>query len=347
VFTGLLTIIWPLVGLGTVEQSFEAAVLVGASVLVRDFYLSKFGKLKRYVLCPVVDMFNHRSSSTADASVNYFTGNFEVLTGSEEAYREGDQVYITYGKQGNDRLLQYYGFVETDNPNDSYDFCGSFLEVFQRLGGAMQERVGQLPQEPSTKERLGQLERVLQESGVAGLVVGTIGDEARRVADARDVSTEDVKAIDTDVRFFKRSGWDDVTLRCVRAMCSSASEWKGLCDGGGQLKNLDVLGNPPSSDTERKGLEVLKALAKCELDTLPTTLQADMQELASIRAGGPGAGSTRGFGASTETAKKPQSETAEVVDPSGKYSEQIFSALAFRIEKKKLLQLASKWEPQW
>lgn len=30
------------------------------------------------------------------------------------------QAYITYGRQGNDRLLQFYGFVEADNPADTY-----------------------------------------------------------------------------------------------------------------------------------------------------------------------------------------------------------------------------------
>jgi hypothetical protein len=30
------------------------------------------------------------------------------------------QAFITYGRQGNDRLLQFYGFVEADNPADAY-----------------------------------------------------------------------------------------------------------------------------------------------------------------------------------------------------------------------------------
>ncbi len=33
---------------------------------------------------------------------------------------QGEQVFITYGQQSNDKLLQYYGFVEPKNPADVY-----------------------------------------------------------------------------------------------------------------------------------------------------------------------------------------------------------------------------------
>lgn len=33
---------------------------------------------------------------------------------------QGDEVLINYGQQSNDRLLQFYGFVESSNPADSY-----------------------------------------------------------------------------------------------------------------------------------------------------------------------------------------------------------------------------------
>lgn len=33
---------------------------------------------------------------------------------------QGEQVFISYGAQSNDSLLQFYGFVEPGNPNDSY-----------------------------------------------------------------------------------------------------------------------------------------------------------------------------------------------------------------------------------
>ena len=33
---------------------------------------------------------------------------------------QGEQVFISYGRQSNDSLLQYYGFVEPGNPHDTY-----------------------------------------------------------------------------------------------------------------------------------------------------------------------------------------------------------------------------------
>lgn len=33
---------------------------------------------------------------------------------------QGEQVFITYGQQSNDKLLQYYGFVEGKNPSDVF-----------------------------------------------------------------------------------------------------------------------------------------------------------------------------------------------------------------------------------
>ena len=33
---------------------------------------------------------------------------------------QGEQVFISYGQQSNDSLLQYYGFVEAGIPHDTY-----------------------------------------------------------------------------------------------------------------------------------------------------------------------------------------------------------------------------------
>lgn len=35
-------------------------------------------------------------------------------------HAQGEQVFISYGPQGNDSLLQFYGFVEAGNPDDTY-----------------------------------------------------------------------------------------------------------------------------------------------------------------------------------------------------------------------------------
>ena len=35
-------------------------------------------------------------------------------------FLQGEQVFISYGKQSNDSLLQYYGFVEPSIAHDTY-----------------------------------------------------------------------------------------------------------------------------------------------------------------------------------------------------------------------------------
>lgn len=48
-FTGLLTLLWPLLELGSYEQSLTASVAVAISIFIRDVIYSKIAGLKRYV----------------------------------------------------------------------------------------------------------------------------------------------------------------------------------------------------------------------------------------------------------------------------------------------------------
>ena len=59
-FTGLLTVAWPLFGFGSPEQALSAAVFVGISVITKDYFFSQAAGLKRYVICPYIDMFNRK-----------------------------------------------------------------------------------------------------------------------------------------------------------------------------------------------------------------------------------------------------------------------------------------------
>jgi hypothetical protein len=92
-FTGALTLIWPLAGLGTAEQSLGAAVLVAISIISKDFFFSRAAGLKRYVICPYIDMFNHKSTCTSDVSYGYFTDTFELKT---QGYKDGEQVALMH-----------------------------------------------------------------------------------------------------------------------------------------------------------------------------------------------------------------------------------------------------------
>lgn len=95
-------------------------------------------KLKQHVLCPMLDMFNHDSKlDGSQLAFNYFSSCYELsLDPSAGNVNKGDEIKISYGKQTNDALLQYYGFVEVDNPYDFYkiDLAG-FVKRIQEAQG--------------------------------------------------------------------------------------------------------------------------------------------------------------------------------------------------------------------
>ena len=95
-------------------------------------------------------MFNHKSTCNSEASFNYFNGCFELST---EGYSQGDQMFISYGKQSNDRFLQYYGFVEENNINDVYDFGQGILELLLKYSESL-ALVINFPNNPAPEERL-------------------------------------------------------------------------------------------------------------------------------------------------------------------------------------------------
>jgi len=92
--------------------------IVGNALLVPRI----FG-LTHYVIAPMIDMVNHNGKPGAAAGVTYqaLQASFEVL--ATKPYAAGDQVFISYGERSNDQLLQYYGFVESPNSQDVYEFA--------------------------------------------------------------------------------------------------------------------------------------------------------------------------------------------------------------------------------
>ncbi|CAE8596587.1 unnamed protein product [Polarella glacialis] len=106
-------------GFVTPEDGLNGAFVAALAIPLTDFFVGSSSKLKRHVVCPVVDYCNHDSKAVSDIAYEYFANAFAVRV--RGGFREGDQVCINYGEQrSNDALLQYYGFVERDNPNDVY-----------------------------------------------------------------------------------------------------------------------------------------------------------------------------------------------------------------------------------
>ena len=103
-------------GLGEPLNALNGAVATLVFLIARDTIVS--GKLRRYVVCPVVDLANHRSDAGAEVSYEYFSDRFAVEAGADVG--AGAQLFISYGDRDNEALLQYYGFVEPSNPHDRY-----------------------------------------------------------------------------------------------------------------------------------------------------------------------------------------------------------------------------------
>ncbi|XP_022648747.1 SET domain-containing protein 4-like isoform X2 [Varroa jacobsoni] len=66
------------------------------------------------VLAPFLDMLNHHW--TASVNTQFKEGHFVIISNSR--YEPGEEVFISYGNYDNRTLLQNYGFVLDDNPND-------------------------------------------------------------------------------------------------------------------------------------------------------------------------------------------------------------------------------------
>ena len=249
-------------------------------------------------------------------SYGYFSDRFELKT---ESYAAGQQVFISYGKQSNDRLLQFYGFVDDDNPHDVYDFGAGFVDVIVKYADLLSVKV---PAKPSPKERLetvaaaitrtamqpsGQKER--PQKTLTGSTSGAAGEELTmrcfRTPPAAATTPSPGGSSLTDK-------FDDVTVRALRVLYSSSEEWDAL-GAAGRLASLDALGAPLSAQTEKMVTIALSDIVRLELQEKATSLEDDLAKLQQLRA---------------------------AAAPVAPYSD--VAAVAFRVQKKKLLSDALK-----
>ena len=130
----VLAVGYVLGGFGEVYQAINGALTVFLFTLFRDLIQQRNPRSIRYVLCPVLDMFNHNATVESNASYEYFRNTFTLTVNS--GVSENEEVFISYGKRGNDELMQYYGFVVPDNLADSYVMC-NFVDkaVYTARGG--------------------------------------------------------------------------------------------------------------------------------------------------------------------------------------------------------------------
>ena len=341
IFTGLLTVLWPILHLGTIDQALNAAVAVGISTIIRDAFFSKILKLKRYVVCPVIDMINHKSISETTVSYNYFRDQFEVKS---SCYNKNDQIFISYGKQSNDRLLQFYGFIESNNPNEIYVFQSGIIELLIKYGDQLQSVVS-FPSQPSPQTRIEYIASILASTKSSISKLSNVKKDRFSSVQSDDnfiiqsssvveaeanidhsVINNNIKSMTADkinTRIFRNAisaiskhqninHFDDITVRVLRALYSSFDEWNIITQSNNNI--LQILENQLSNETELKISQILNELIKLEINDKETSLAADMQQLESLT-----------------------SKQTEKVSSSGIYENSIVAILTFRIEKKKLL----------
>jgi hypothetical protein len=70
------------------------------------------------VIGPLFDMMNHDFESPISHAMDT-SGNLSVFNGSTESIEEGDEIKLSYGRFGNEKLLTIYGFTVSPNPYDT------------------------------------------------------------------------------------------------------------------------------------------------------------------------------------------------------------------------------------
>ena len=246
-FTLLLVTAYVGLGLGTLEQAANGAGVVVSVSILNDFVIPKLfskGK-KKYIVCPMMDMANHRSLGTSAAvSFEYFGNVYSLATESTVTVSPGEEIYISYGTRSNDQLLQYYGFVEPNNPHDVYVMPPLRDWDIQ----ALEEACGRT----FSAGRLGKLDR-------AGLLGGS------------PVVSQDDEAANTSggVVVTRVNGVDPAVVQALRALVSTEEEWKAAGEAIGNF--ADVC----SEANERTALLAAKTALQLELEAKSTTIEQD------------------------------------------------------------------------
>mmetsp|Transcript_13352 Transcript_13352/g.31219 ORF Transcript_13352/g.31219 Transcript_13352/m.31219 type:complete len:565 (+) Transcript_13352:38-1732(+) len=267
-FTLVLVTAYIGLNLGTLEQAANGAGLVFCASVLRDFVLPKFFKTKKYVICPVIDMANHDSMrTTGNVAYEFFANAYSLSTTS--TVPSNSEVFISYGSRSNDQLLQYYGFVEQDNPHDTYvmpplrDWDIAALE--EACGGT-----------PFPLDRLQKLDR-------AGLLGISLTDDILTTTPADDESSSAEEGVVSEgnprggVVLSRAVGIDPAVFQALRALVSNAQEWE---DAGEAVGNFAAEVSP---DNEQRARIAARTAIEMEIASKATTLDEDRELLKRLK----------------------------------------------------------------
>jgi len=137
--SGLLIAFSIQLGLVPETTAFGGGALVVGGLFFQSLVLPRILGLKHYVISPVIDMINHDTSEASEVTYAPFQKSFLVV--SSRSYSRDKQVFISYGKRSNDQLLQYYGFVERNNPHDVFQILDLAQAVKEAMPGVTADQM--------------------------------------------------------------------------------------------------------------------------------------------------------------------------------------------------------------
>jgi Rubisco LSMT substrate-binding len=271
-FTLLLVAAYVGLNVGTIEQAANGAGVVLCAIVLQDFVVPKLFKRKRYVICPMIDMANHQSANPpAGVSFEFFGDAYSLAVSSSDGSTSSNgEICISYGPRSNDQLLQYYGFVEVDNPNDVY----VMPPLREWDVSALERSCGRIV-EPG---RLGLLDR-------AGLLGRATTDDDRDAPDGGGDGGDDGDASPAanqagGVVLTRSVGLDPAVLQALRALLSTEDEW----DTAGRAIGSFATENSGGPANERCARLAARAAIELELRSKPTTLEEDVALLRRMEA---------------------------------------------------------------
>jgi len=197
-------------------------------------------------------------------SFEYFTNAYSLSTTS--IVTSNTELFISYGSRSNDQLLQYYGFVEQDNPQDTY--------VMPPLRdwdiAALEEACGGISFPPGRLQKLdraGLLGTRESNDAIAGSMV--TGEE---IAEEGVTSAGNPRG---GVVLSRAVGLDPAVFQALRALVSNDGEWE---QAGFSIGNFAAEMNP---ENERKARIAARTAIEMELASKPTTIEMDRVKLSS------------------------------------------------------------------
>ena len=262
-FTLLLVTAYVGLGLGTLEQAANGAGLVFCASIFKDFILPKFFKTKKYIICPLIDMANHNSlEPTADVSFEFFTDAFSLASFSTAApIDRGSEVLISYGARSNDQLLQYYGFVERNNPHDVY-----VMPPLRNWNiAALEQACGVESFAPGRLEKLNRA-GLLGSSGGSMSSKDAVATTSAAVDDSYNLANPKGGVVVS-----RAAGIDPAVMQALRALVSTQEEWMAA---GEAIGNFSEEMSPAN---ERRATMAARKAMELELASKPTTLEQDME----------------------------------------------------------------------